>query len=379
MHSGLRTARLAKDWSQSRLLREIELYARQHLLDVASPTSLKVYISEWENRRRPVHEPYRTILPALLGRTAAELFDDPEDDRPPPFHSVDGYDELLGRIDSAHAAAASMVTTFREQTELFRVYDRQMGATALTTPVATHIGALQSALTFAVLPNARTPIARTLAEASTLAAWQALDTGAAERAWAHYETAKSAAREADDPVLLGHAMAEQAYVLADAGRLELAVQLAREGQRVALNRASARVGAWFLGAVAELSARAGDADGARTALDDAARSLPDGDEDRDPDLPNVFMNGAHLARWRGCTLTLLGDAESVQESHSALAVMDPTFTRAQAGLRCDLAQAHLVRGELDEAAAQLRAARQLANRTGSVRYLRRIKQLRQSA
>jgi hypothetical protein len=46
-----------------------------------------------------------------------------------------------------------------------------------------------------------------------------------------------------------------------------------------------------------------------------------------------------------------------------------------AGLLCDLAHAHRVRGELDDAQRQARAARLLANRTGSVRQLRRIDRL----
>jgi hypothetical protein len=51
---------------------------------------------------------------------------------------------------------------------------------------------------------------RVLVEASTLAGWQALDRAALGQAWTHYERAKAAAREADSPALLAHAIAEQA-------------------------------------------------------------------------------------------------------------------------------------------------------------------------
>jgi transcriptional regulator with XRE-family HTH domain len=70
----LRTARAAKGWSQRRLVLEIELYARRHAVGVASAASLKVYVSQWENRRRAVSGPYARILRALLGTSAAELF-----------------------------------------------------------------------------------------------------------------------------------------------------------------------------------------------------------------------------------------------------------------------------------------------------------------
>lgn len=55
--------------------------------------------------------------------------------------------------------------------------------------------------------------------------------------------------------------------------------------------------------------------------------------------------------------------------------MDPSFTRAEASLRCDLAHAMIIRGELDEAQAQAKQARQLATRVGSVRQRRRIERL----
>jgi hypothetical protein len=55
--------------------------------------------------------------------------------------------------------------------------------------------------------------------------------------------------------------------------------------------------------------------------------------------------------------------------------MDPSFIRAEASLRCDLARALIICSELDEAQAQARQARQLAMRVGSVRQRRRIERL----
>jgi len=55
--------------------------------------------------------------------------------------------------------------------------------------------------------------------------------------------------------------------------------------------------------------------------------------------------------------------------------MDATFTRAEAGLRCDLAAALHALGEQDEAKHHLRRARELAQITGSARQRRRIRDL----
>ncbi|MFE9398742.1 XRE family transcriptional regulator [Streptomyces flavidovirens] len=375
MFNRLREARNAREWSQARLIHEIEQYARRHVLDIGSAASLRVYVSEWENGKRSISERYAKILRPVLGVTDEELFGRPAPSAVTP--AVGGYDELISRIDSARNVSLTMVDTFMNQTELLRTVDRQMGAANLVDQMTGHLATLEDALTFAVLPETRRPVARALAGAATLAAWQALDAGSVERAWRHYELGKRAAQEADEPMYLAHATAEQAYVLCDAGRPAIAVELVRNAQQVGGQRISPRLRAWLYAAEAEIAAKAGLAEDCRRALERAAKCLPDGEEARDPDMLSIFLNHGHLARWRGNALALLGDDDAVSDLYTALDALDPTFIRATAGLRCDLAQAHLARGELDQAHDHVRQARMLANRTGSVRHRRRIEQITQ--
>lgn len=372
----LRDARALRGWSQSRLVREIENYAKRRSLSIATTASLSVYVSEWENDRRSVSEQYAGILRAVLGMTDTELFGV---DHAAVAVEVDGYGELLQRIDSAHSVSASLVETMLRQTEHIRTMDRQLGAPSIVDHMQAHLNTLNEAMTFAVLPSARRPVARALAGAATLAAWQALDVGAADRAWRHYELAKSAARDAGDVLHLAHAMGEQAYVLLDAGKPALAAELVSEAWSAGRGSLSPRLTAWLHAAEAEMHAHAGRADDCRRALDLALAALPAGAESRDDDMPSIFLNENHLSRWRGNALALIGEEGAVAQLREALGTMDPTFTRAQAGVRCDLAQAHLFRGEHDEAAAQLREARRLANRTGSIRHRQRIERLMQRA
>ncbi|WP_405817245.1 XRE family transcriptional regulator [Streptomyces sp. NBC_01390] len=328
-----------------------------------------MYVSEWENGKRTLSDRYAAILRQLLGVTDSELRG-ASLAAPPPM--ADGYDELLSRIDSATAVSQSMVKTFNDQTEILRTMDRQMGAAGLVDQMTGHLARLEDALNFAVLPTARRPVALALAGASTLAAWQAIDSGAVERAWRHYELAKHAARDAEAPMYLAHAMAEQAYVLCEAGRASLGVDLVRDAQRTVGQAGSPRLRAWLYAAEAEMCAHAGMPDDCRRALDAALASIPPGSEDRDPDMLSIFLNSAHLARWHGNVLALLGDGDAVTSLYDALDVVDPTFVRAQAGLHSDLAQAHLARAEYDDAHTHLRQARLLASRTGSVRQRRRV-------
>ncbi|MEG9548667.1 helix-turn-helix domain-containing protein [Streptomyces griseus] len=373
MATGLRAARKARGWSQERLIYEMRRVAEQRLLDIASPASLKVYISEWENGRRAITDRYAALLRPLLGVTDAELRGDVEGARP----AAGGYEELLSRIDSSSSLSESMVGSFLDQTELLRTMDRQMGAAGLVDQMNGHLAAMEDALTFAVLPGARRPIAAALAGASTLAAWQALDAGAVERAWRRYELAKKAAQDAESPLYLAHAMGEQAYVLADAGRSLLAIELVRDAQRTQAERQSPRLRAWLAAAEAELCATAGVdmASEARAALERAESLLPNDGEVRDPDMLSIFLNTSHLTRWRGNVLAKLGDESAMDELYSSLNSADPSFVRASAGVHCDLTQAHLARGELDQARSHLQKARLAANRTGSVRYRQRVELL----
>ncbi|MGW2654711.1 XRE family transcriptional regulator [Streptomyces sp. NPDC001478] len=354
-------------------MREIERYAREHLIDVPTTASLRVYVSEWENGRRRVSVRLAAILRPLLGLTDAEL----QGGEAGALSLADGYGDLIRRIDSARTVGLDMVKTFADQTELLRTVDRQMGAAGLVDQMTGHLARLEDALTFTALPEARRPIAGALAAAATLAAWQALDAGAVERAWRNYELGKKAAQEAEEPMYLAHAMAEQAYVLCDAGRAETAVTLVREARRAVGGHASPRLSAWLWAAEAELCAKAGLADACHRALDQAAAALPPGAEARDPDMLSIFLDGSHLARWRGSTLAMLGDDDAVGSLYAALDTLDATFVRAESSLRCDLAQAHRARGEFDLAHEQVRLARRLASRTCSVRQRRRIDQLTQ--
>lgn len=338
---------------------------------IAATASLRVYVSEWENGRRRISAEYATILRSVLGLTDEELLSASA----PGDATDDGYEGLARRVDTARRIGRSMVEGLVRQTELLRTMDRQVGAPALVDQVASHLAHLKEILSFAVLPDARRPVATVLAGAASMAAWQALDAGAVERAWRHYELAKTAAREAGDHAHLVHAMGEQGYVLADAGKPALGAELVSEARCSMGSGLPPRLLAWLLAAEAELNALAGEPDECRRLLDRATTTLPAGSNARDNGLPNVFLNDWHLSRWRGHTLALLGDDRAITDLYAALEVADQTFVRAQAGLRCDLAQAHQARGEHDAARSHLREARSLANQTGSLRHRRRIEQL----
>jgi hypothetical protein len=123
-----------------------------------------------------------------------------------------------------------------------------------------------------------------------------------------------------------------------------------------------------------MAAVAGQETVCRIALDHATAEI---DQPLTTDsLPYLALDSGHLARWRGNCLVPFGDSATITDLTTALASMDGTFTRAEAGLRCDLAATLHAVGERTEARGHLARATELAQASGSSRQRRRIAELR---
>lgn len=281
--------------------------------------------------------------------------------------------ELLQRITAAKGIDSTVIRVLQGENDAIRLLDRRMGAPAVAAKLEAHITHLEASRSYSLLPASRQQLATVLADASALAGWQAIDMGRLPRAWTHFDRAASAAREAADNCLLAFATGERAYVMLDLKQPAEAmamVQAAYEETRAAVPH---QIRGWLLAAQAEMAAAAGLETDCRRALDLAAREIahgPSGD-----DLPYLALNETHLARWRGNCLVTFGDPEVADELGTVLTAMDGSFTRAEAGLRCDMAAALYVRGERDEARRHLKKAGELAQLTGSARQRRRVRDL----
>jgi tetratricopeptide (TPR) repeat protein len=281
--------------------------------------------------------------------------------------------ELLRQITAARSIDSAVVRVLQGETDNIRLLDRRLGAPAVAGKLEAHISHIETGLRYSLRPGNREQLARALADASALAGWQAIDTGRLPRAWAHFERAIAAAREAGDACLLAFAAGEQAYVLLDLHRPAEALAMVRAAYTETYAAIPHEVRGWLRAAEAEMAAAVGEESTCRTALDSAAQEIGHGPTSED--LPYLALNEAHLARWRGNCLVMFGDPQTADDLNAALAAMDGSFTRAEASLRCDLAAALHVRGEQDEAKQHLKKARELAQVTGSARQRRRIRDL----
>ena len=281
--------------------------------------------------------------------------------------------DLLRQLASAGNIDTAVVQVLQEETNALRLLDRRLGAPAVAAKLEAHIGHLTVSLHHSLRPDRRQQLAAVLADAAALAGWQAIDMGHMDAAWNHFETATAAAREAHDNCLLAFAAGEQAYVLLDLGQPTEALNKVRAVYDQTHAAIPHQLRGWLRAAEGEMAAVSRNHGECHRALDDASAELGHGPSGED--LPYLALNDTHLARWRGNCLVHFGDPSTITDLTTALTGMDGTFTRAEAGLRCDLAAALHVTGEREEARRHLARAAELAQLTGSARQRRRIADL----
>lgn len=359
-----------REWTKSQLVGRIRSAAQRHGYALPKDESISRRIAAWENGHA---DPDDFYLPLLCEIYKCE----PEDllRKVPPTLPIDGDEaELLLRLDTACGVDSALIGMLNSHTDLIRMKDRKLGAVVLADEMSAHLRQVEELLRHSVFHSDRAGLAFVLADASALAGWQAVDTGSLNDAWQHFERAKAAAREADDPKVLAFASAEQAYVLLDLQRPQQALTMIQQAHRVDHDRLPPLMRTWLYAAEAEAHAACDDASAALRTMDAAAANLPD--ESDDAAMSYLALNLVHLARWRGGVLARLGDDDAINDLSGALEGMGKgTFTRAEAGVRCDLAGALLARGETGEAAQQIEQARQLVKISGSTRQRRRVEQL----
>jgi transcriptional regulator with XRE-family HTH domain len=369
MTSRIKGARKERGWSQTRLIAELAKIADRRGVTLPSRETMKARVSRWENGHSKPDEFYRQLLREAFGMDDRELGFAALVDEP----IASAADELLVRLSLQSEADGDLITSLRAQTESIRLQDRQYGAGLLLEIMRGLVANIENHLSLTVFDAARRPLANALADASSLAGWQALDVGGTDQAWRFFETASAAARQADDEDLYAFARLEQAHVLIELDRPESAADLAQSVWDESHAGVAPSVRCWMAAATAEMQGAAGRASAARAMI---GRAEADVDALAGERPSYLVFNGTHLNRWIGHTLVQLEDAAAEGRLRQAAAEMDQSFTRASASLNLDLATALLLRGERHEAGELLQRAEQLARKAGSRRQLARLRKLR---
>jgi tetratricopeptide (TPR) repeat protein len=365
-----------RGWSRTRLVHEMRTAARQQRLgELPAEDSLKRMIRMWANGSRGLSEFHAGLLTSVFGIPFA--FGNQEPPPPAPLGDEGQAAEVRARVERSRASVdAGLVDLLELQTDGLRSLDRRLGAVQLLAQSSAHVEQITSLLRYSLPGGVRAQLAAAGAEAAALAGWQALDLGRPDDAWHLHEVARAAAQDSEDPAVLAHVTAQQAYVLLDLDRPDDAVALIRHARHRLNDDAPTTLRAWVWAAEAEALAAAGDEPGCRHALDQAAGLVEAGDGQT---LPYLFLDAVHLARWRGHCLARLGSQEAIIDLRDSLDGLDPSFTRAEAGLHIDLALAYAQAGEQDVAQHEAERAAHLADATASERQRARIRRLRDAA
>jgi len=356
-------ARLAAGLTQDQVIAQMLTLGRRLRVPLATPASLKTMLSNWENGRKAVIDPgYHRLFREIYGRTNEELGF-------PPEATDELTREIKDRLTVARNIDTQTITLFRTQLDIARQRDRRHGAITVLDQLRSQITELHDLLTFGLHRGHRQQLAIVLADACTLAGWEALDRGSPEQSWRHHEMAKVSAHEANSPAHLAYAIGQQAYILLDLGRTTDAVQQLEYARTVANDHTPSLLQCWLAAAHGEALAAAGAATEALTAFHAAHSCLPA--DPNDPGLPFLMLSETHLGRWRGHALTRLGNNTAVDELETALRNMPRDLGRSRLSLLVDLAYAHAA---TDHTAAltYAREARTLARTIGSERQRQRL-------
>lgn len=356
----LKVARLRLGWSQAAAMRRFQDAVTRHGATAPTGASLKRMFAYWEAGERAVTVPSYRLAFVDIYRAPPEALGFAPPDESGRIAEIRCSRFELVKVD------ADLVALFESQTQYLRMLDRRLGSAAQAALAQTHVAQIDSVLHRSIGAE-RNSLAAALAEAAALAGWQALDRADLQTAWDLHETAKSAAHESGSPSVLAHVIAQQAFVLLDANKPDLAVD--------AITQAGAHASAvppmmrsWLAAAEAESLAAAGRGDAARLRIDRAQNLLSDEGSD---ELPYLMLTEEHLARWRCHCLARLGDPDAVVSLPQARAG-EGDSVRAATSLHADLALALLHAGSLGEARDEAKVALEMAQRYGSARQRNRL-------
>jgi hypothetical protein len=363
---------------RNQTLEEFAAYAETFAQEHGEPGTLSAgHLQRLVAGRRYDGRPLGRVRPATA-RLLETIFDANIDEllAPAQMRNEDSSaTELDERLRISKRVDIKVINLLHAQLDAIRRLDRQLGTSVAHGEVQVKIEQVTQLLTYSLIPEVRARLATLLTELCMLAGWQTLDLRNAKESWHHYEHAKIAAKESNSITYVAHAAAQQAFVLIDLGRSREAVELLVEARRMASGSAPLLMQSWLAAAHGEALAARQEKTASLRAFDNAADLLT---TDAPIEGPYVALDTVHLERWRGHALARLGINDAVSVLSSALDGLDPSFTRAEAALRVDLAYALVALNERGEAWRHASIATRVAHEIGSARQLRRVGRIKLS-
>lgn len=135
MTGRIKAARVARGWSQARLVSELSRMAARQGKHLPDPATVKSRVSRWENGHSKPDDFYRQLLREAFGMDDRELgFEWPSPVLPT------SAEDLQVRLTLGKQVDGDLIAALQAQTEAIRVQDRQFGAGLCSSSCAAMCG-----------------------------------------------------------------------------------------------------------------------------------------------------------------------------------------------------------------------------------------------
>lgn len=363
MVNAIREARDARGWTSAKLNYEIRRAAAQLGLTTASPSSLRVMISQWENGRQKPDRTYQMLLckafdlpPAALG-----FENEPEDEPASPLGP------LVQRGVSRLEISDHVLVYFRRQLAEHVELDNVAGPGLVIDVVDAQLAQLRR-----LASRGPIEVVELAARYAEFAGWLHQDSGNLNRALRYTDEAVDLADRAGDPALIAYCLMRKSNILTARGEQQRAEVTAQRAMVLA-EREAPEQRAICLRQVALASAHLHDERSARDAIEHALEltASPAGDNEL-----AAYCTTSYVQMEAALCLLVLGNPTAAAEACTrALTAWPAGLIRDQGLCLVRLALAQLNLQQIDDACASAMAAIELVQRAPSARALQTLRGL----
>ena len=219
MDTKLRRARLDRQWSQVRLLSELQKRARDRGISLSSQASLKTAISRWENGHHTPQDPYRSLLVEIYETSPAALGLEPSGDTRPTA-------QLLVRSRLTPESLAVM----NDLLATYAAADNALGPWHLRQVVDQHVVQLEASLGD-VTSGLRSEALRLCSRFAEFAGWLAQDAGDLLAAQRWTDMSMDFVEEGDEVDQRSYVLMRKSGIAAERGEVGRSISLAEAACR----------------------------------------------------------------------------------------------------------------------------------------------------
>ncbi len=260
----------------------------------------------------------------------------------------------------------------------YRRLESTVPAQALLSPAIAHLQFVSRLLNSARSEGDQVRLAGAASEAGAFAGWLLFDAGDYRGARRYHGVALGHAERAGNEPLRSYIFGCMSFCAEAVGNGDEAVRLAEHSKRLLPKDAPAGPQAWVAVVEASAHARRANMPAALRALKRAEAAVQGGQEGDEGSWPWVFsFDPGRLARYQGaCAARLNLPNIALPKLQEGLEELGPQATKRRARTLSDLAEAHVLSGEIEEACRLAGEAFTIGIQRGSRSVLGRVEEVR---